>query len=101
MSIDFGPWHLLFTPWDAVGFIGQALFFSRFIVQWVASERAGRSFVPAAFWWLSLTGGLISLIYAIGIHNPVFTLGQSVGLLPYTRNLMLLRRADRTQSATK
>ena len=80
MIIDLGPWHLNLTPWDTVGFVGQAMFFSRFLVQWIASERAKRSYIPPLFWWLSISGGLISLVYAIGIHNVVFTLGQSVGL---------------------
>lgn len=94
MTIDLGPWHLLLQPWDAVGFVGQGLFFSRFIVQWLASERAGRSYIPKGFWWLSIFGALVSLVYAIGIHNTVFTLAQSVALVPYIRNLMLIRRGN-------
>lgn len=94
MIIDLGPWHLVLTAWDAVGFVGQGLFFSRFVVQWLASERAGKSYVPRTFWWLSIVGGLISLVYAVGIHNTPYTLGQSVGLVPYVRNLMLLRRGE-------
>lgn len=92
MIIDLGPWHVVLTPWDAVGFTGQSLFFSRFVVQWIASERAGRSYVPKVFWWLSIVGGLISLVYALGIHNTVYTVGQSVSLVPYVRNVVLLRR---------
>lgn len=95
MILDIGPWHFTLSPWDALGFVGQAMFFSRFLVQWIASERAKRSYVPNAFWWLSLAGGSISLVYAVGIHNLVFTLGQSVGLIPYVRNLMLVRRQSR------
>jgi lipid-A-disaccharide synthase-like uncharacterized protein len=90
--IDLGPWHLVVRTWDIVGFVGQGLFFSRFVVQWLASERAGKSYIPSVFWWLSIIGGLISLVYAIGINNAPYTLGQSVGLVPYARNLMLLQR---------
>ncbi len=69
MILDIGPWHFTLNPWDALGFVGQAMFFSRFLVQWIASERAQRSYVPSAFWWLSLAGGSISLVYAIGIRT--------------------------------
>lgn len=81
--------------WIAIGFLGQACFFARFLVQWIASERAGRSVVPIAFWWLSITGGLIVLSYAIWRRDPVFIAGQSVGLFVYTRNLLLIRRERR------
>ncbi len=80
--------------WHLVGFAGQGLFFSRFFVQWVASERRKRSVVPLAFWWFSLGGGLALLVYAaFGIHDVVFTIGQAAGLCIYTRNLALLRAA--------
>jgi lipid-A-disaccharide synthase-like uncharacterized protein len=78
--------------WLVIGFLGQACFFSRFLVQWLASERAGRSVVPRAFWYLSIAGGTIVLTYAIWRRDPVFILGQSVGLFVYLRNLILLRR---------
>jgi lipid-A-disaccharide synthase-like uncharacterized protein len=78
--------------WLVIGFLGQACFFSRFLVQWLASERAGRSVVPRAFWYLSIAGGAIVLTYAIWRRDPVFILGQSVGLFVYLRNLILLRR---------
>lgn len=80
------------TLWVAIGLAGQALFTSRFLVQWIASERQGRSVIPHAFWWLSLAGGLTLLAYALWRQDPVFILGQSVGLVVYSRNLMLLRR---------
>jgi lipid-A-disaccharide synthase-like uncharacterized protein len=78
--------------WLLIGFLGQACFFSRFLIQWLASERAGRSVVPRAFWYLSIAGGSIVLTYAIWRRDPVFILGQSVGLFVYLRNLVLLRR---------
>ena len=81
--------------WIAIGFLGQACFFGRFLVQWIASERRGRSVVPRAFWYLSIGGALIVLSYAIWRRDPVFIAGQSMGLLVYTRNLVLLRREDR------
>lgn len=75
-----------------LGFVGQAMFSARFLVQWLASEAEGRSVVPRAFWWLSLAGGALLLTYAIAIRDPVFILGQSFGLLVYVRNLVLARR---------
>ena len=80
--------------WIGIGLAGQACFFSRFLVQWIASERQGRSVVPRAFWYLSISGGLILLSYSLWRRDPVFILGQSVGLLVYLRNLVLLRRED-------
>lgn len=85
--------------WIVIGFVGQACFFGRFLVQWIASERAGRSVVPRAFWYLSIGGALIVLAYAIWRRDPVFIAGQSVGLVVYTRNLALLRREDREAAA--
>ena len=76
--------------WVILGLIGQTAFFMRFLVQWIVSEKRGESFIPIYFWYLSLSGGLILLAYAIHIGDPVFTLGQSCGLLVYTRNLMLI-----------
>jgi lipid-A-disaccharide synthase-like uncharacterized protein len=81
------------TVWTAIGFVGQALFFSRFAVQWIVSERRGASHVPVAFWWLSLLGSLITLAYAIQRRDPVFVLGQAFGWLVYVRNLALIYRA--------
>jgi lipid-A-disaccharide synthase-like uncharacterized protein len=80
--------------WVAIGLLGQVCFFSRFFVQWVASERAGRSVVPRAFWYFSIAGGMVLLSYAIWRRDPVFILGQSGGLFIYLRNLVLLRRED-------
>ncbi|MDW8479710.1 MAG: lipid-A-disaccharide synthase N-terminal domain-containing protein [Xanthomonadales bacterium] len=78
--------------WILIGFAGQALFSARFVVQWWASERAGRSVVPKAFWILSLLGSLVLLSYAIHREDPVFIVGQSMGFLIYLRNLQLLRQ---------
>ncbi len=84
--------------WIGIGFLGQAMFSGRFLVQWLASERAKRSVVPLAFWFFSLAGGVTLLAYAIYRKDPVFIAGQGAGLFIYTRNLMLIRREARGQS---
>ncbi len=76
--------------WILIGFTGQALFMSRFLVQWWASEQAGRSVVPVAFWYFSIGGGLIVLAYAIYRRDPVIISGQALGLIVYARNLYLI-----------
>jgi lipid-A-disaccharide synthase-like uncharacterized protein len=83
------------NTWVIVGFIGQTAFFMRFLVQWIISEKRGESVIPVYFWYLSLVGGAILLAYAIHISDPVFTLGQSCGLLVYIRNLMLIYKNGR------
>lgn len=80
------------TAWLAFGFFGTAMFGSRFIVQWVVSEMKGRSVMPVAFWYFSLAGGLLTLIYAIHIKSPPFILGQALPLVIYARNLYLVQR---------
>mgnify|MGYP001260355652 CR=1 FL=1 len=75
-----------------IGFIGQGLFASRFIVQWIYSEKKGESVIPIIFWYLSIVGGICLLIYAIFRKDPVIILGQSFGILVYTRNLILIYR---------
>ncbi len=81
--------------WQIVGFVGQGVFTARFLVQWVASEKKRDSVVPVAFWWLSLVGGLNLLIYAIHRQDPVFIVGQSMGMVVYVRNLMLVAKRKR------
>jgi len=73
--------------WLAIGFGAQALFFSRWVVQWIATEKKKKSTVPIAFWYLSLVGGLMLLAYAIYRKDPVFILGQTTGAIIYIRNL--------------
>ena len=85
---------VLMQPMAIVGIVGQLLFFSRFLVQWIASERKGESTVPVVFWHLSLVGGSLTLIYAIWRKDPIFTVAQATGLLVYTRNLMLIRKSS-------
>jgi lipid-A-disaccharide synthase-like uncharacterized protein len=81
--------------WLTVGFLGQALFTARFLVQWLASEKKRESVVPVAFWWLSLLGGTAILSYAVFRRDPVIITGQGMGLFVYVRNLMLLNKARR------
>jgi lipid-A-disaccharide synthase-like uncharacterized protein len=78
--------------WVAFGLLGQILFGSRFIVQWIASERRKVSYIPIVFWYLSLSGGIITAIYAIHIRDTVFTIAQCAGLIVYVRNLVLIHR---------
>jgi lipid-A-disaccharide synthase-like uncharacterized protein len=78
--------------WLIIGFVGQALFSMRFIVQWIASEKKGESVVPVLFWYFSLAGGITLLAYAIYRQDPVFILGQGAGVLIYIRNLVLIFR---------
>jgi lipid-A-disaccharide synthase-like uncharacterized protein len=78
--------------WLAFGLLGTVTFGSRFLVQWIMSERAGQSIVPPAFWYLSIAGSLILLTYAIHLRNPVFTLAYLPNAFVYLRNLVLIRR---------
>jgi lipid-A-disaccharide synthase-like uncharacterized protein len=85
------------TIWVGIGFLGQGLFFGRWVIQWIASERNAESRVPISFWYMSLIGGLITLAYAIYRKDPVFISGQSIGAFVYLRNLILIRRADQVK----
>lgn len=78
--------------WLGIGFLGQSLFFMRFFVQWIVSERRRKSIVPNAFWYFSILGGVTLLAYAIYQRDIVFIVGQASGLLIYARNLMLTRQ---------
>jgi lipid-A-disaccharide synthase-like uncharacterized protein len=77
--------------WYAIGFLGQITFGSRFFVQWIASERARRVIIPKMFWYLSLLGGVALFAYAFHRRDPVFAVGQGLGLVVYVRNLVLHR----------
>lgn len=84
--------------WVILGFVAQALFTMRFVVQWLASEKAKASVIPVAFWFFSLGGGFLLLIYSIARQDPVFIAGQALGLLIYIRNLMLLRKSSKASA---
>lgn len=86
--------------WLGIGFLGQALFSMRFLIQWIATERIRRSVVPVAFWYFSIVGGITLLAYAIYRKDPVFIVGQAVGLVVYGRNLYFIWRG-RKQDADK
>ena len=81
-----------------IGFGGQALFATRFIIQWISSENAGKSVIPIAFWYFSISGGLVLLTYAIWRQDPVIIAGQSVGVFIYARNLYFIHREKKLEN---
>ena len=83
-----------------VGYVAQGMFFMRFVVQWIASERAGRSVLPNAFWFFSIGGGILLLGYALYRKDPVFIIGQAFGVFVYLRNLQFILRAGGTTTTT-
>ena len=87
--------------WIGIGFLGQGLFFGRWVIQWIASERNAESRVPISFWYMSLVGGLITLAYAIYRKDPVFISGQGIGTIVYLRNLILIHRADQAKDPAR
>ena len=91
--------NLTWDLWLILGFTAQGLFAARFIVQWLISEHRKKSVVPPAFWFLSLSGGLLLFVYAIHRMDPVFIVGQGSGLFIYTRNIMLIYRKRKTETA--
>jgi len=87
------------NPWQAVLAVGQLVFFSRFLVQWIATERRKRVVIPVAFWWLSLAGAGVSLVALVATHQPVLIVAQVVGMVVYARNLVIQRRNPGTSPA--
>ena len=88
-----------FDFWLAFGLIAQLLFTARFLVQWISSERAGQSVVPMAFWFFSMGGGALLLVYALYRRDPVFIAGQALGLVVYLRNVYFIIINGRQVSA--
>lgn len=86
--------------WVLLGFVAQAFFTMRFVVQWLASEKVGKSVIPVAFWWFSIGGGLLLFVYALYRRDPVFILGQGFGVFVYLRNLQFVLRARQQGAAT-
>lgn len=82
------------TFWLVIGFLGQALFSMRFIIQWIASEKKKKSIIPNAFWYFSIAGGTTLLTYAIYRQDPVFIVGQLMGLFIYLRNLYFILKKN-------
>ena len=80
------------AAWLAFGFFGQFLFMMRFVLQWIKSERQKRSVIPVAFWYFSIGGGVMVLIYALHRVDPVIIAGQALGIVIYVRNLLLIHR---------
>ena len=87
-SIETNPEQIMIV----VGFAGQGLFAMRFIIQWLSSEKQAKSVIPVAFWYFSIGGGAVLLLYAIWRQDPVIICGQGLGLFIYLRNLYFIRR---------
>lgn len=87
------------NQWLIIGFVGQALFGARFIIQWVVSEKKGESTIPLAFWYCSIGGAMVLLSYAIYKQDPVFIVGQSLGSIVYVRNLILIDRKRKSMAS--
>lgn len=85
--------------WVILGLVAQIFFTLRFVVQWIASERVGKSVIPVAFWWFSIGGGILLLVYALYRRDPVFILGQAFGVFVYLRNLYFVIRERRQVAA--
>jgi len=83
---------MTWDAWVALGLVAQGVFFARFLIQWLASERARQSVIPVAFWYLSLLGSMLLLVYSVHVKDPVFILGQSTGSIIYIRNIVLIKR---------
>ena len=81
-----------FDWWVVLGFVAQLMFTGRFLIQWIESEREGKSVIPIAFWFFSIAGGLLLLAYALYRRDPVFIAGQAFGVFVYLRNLYLVMR---------
>jgi lipid-A-disaccharide synthase-like uncharacterized protein len=92
--------QIFLNPWILLGFFGQFVFFLRFIVQWLASEKEERVVVPVLFWYLSIGGSLIILIYSIHIRDIVFSTAQVASLFIYVRNLMFENKLKQKQVAS-
>ena len=89
-----------FDFWLAFGLVAQLAFAARFLVQWIASERAGNSVVPIAFWFCSMGGGVMTLVYGIVKREPVIIVGQLLSNIIYVRNIMLIRKNKASGSQT-
>ncbi len=88
-----------FSAWSIVGFVGTAFFSTRFLTQWIASERRGESVLPVAFWWYSIAGSVLMAVYFIGRRDPVGIVAYLPNLVVYVRNLQLTRKRKRERAA--
>ena len=89
-----------FDFWLAFGLVAQLFFTARFLVQWISSERAGKSVVPLAFWFFSMGGGLMTLVYGFVKREPIIILGQAMATVIYVRNIMLIMKNHASGSKT-
>ncbi|MDO8425496.1 MAG: lipid-A-disaccharide synthase N-terminal domain-containing protein [bacterium] len=93
-----GRYMASWDAWTWFGFLAQAFFFGRFVVQWWATEKHRRVVIPAAFWWLSLVGGTLIFVYALVRRDPVFVVGSALALVIYARNVYFHYGVARSQS---
>ena len=99
LDAQYSLFGLDFTGWTVFGFLFQGCFMARFLVQWIASEKAKKSVIPDAFWFFSIVGASGLLTYAVvHVKDPVFAVGQSTGLFIYFRNLVLIRRTKQKEA---
>ncbi len=101
MLATFWPDNLAEAIWVTVGFVGQFIFFLRFVVQWLASERQKRTVVPIAFWYLSLGGTVLVLSYAVHKVDPVFIMAYSLNIFLYVRNLIIAKRHPEAEAVAE
>ena len=97
-SLSGGGSDMIPGPWLIFGLCGQTMFFMRFLIQWIISEKKKKSIIPISFWYFSLGGAIILLIYSIYRKDPVFIIGQSIGFFIYCRNLFFIYREKKQQS---
>lgn len=90
---------MIWDTWVIVGFIAQGLFTARFGVQWIASEKRKKSHIPEAFWYFSLIGGLLLLVYSIHRKDPVYIIGQATGVFIYLRNIYFILSHKKTTTS--
>ncbi len=91
---------MVIDPWVIFGFFAQFIFFLRFLVQWIQSERHKKSVIPMSFWYLSVVGSILILIYALKRQDPVFIAGQFLALIIYLRNIRLRMSEKRIEDAS-
>ncbi|HEX2973441.1 MAG TPA: lipid-A-disaccharide synthase N-terminal domain-containing protein [Tepidisphaeraceae bacterium] len=93
------PFEDNYLIWKTIGYVGMAMFFGRFLIQWLYSEKHGESKVPITFWWQSLIGTVLMLLYSLRQHDPVYILGYVFNVVPYSRNLVLIYRKRREEES--
>lgn len=101
IGASINVWGFSLSWWELLGICGALVFASRFMVQWIASERKGKSVVPRAFWYISIVGSAALLAYGIHFRRAAVVLGQSFGFVVYIRNLMLIKKRKREKLAER